>query len=252
MVVLAWGIGQAQNFRVQLADFQSQGQVDLPGGSGPFPTVLLLHAGYPSDLDGTLMDRGVVLSRNLKDMAQFLVEKGFAVVRYNKRHVSSAGLVDQASYSRLTLEDFVKDAKTVLALLAANPKLDQNNLFVLGWSEGALVATQLGLQVASLRGVVLKGPPVVVQGRDTGLLEWVKSLRAPVLLLQGSSDTITPAVQAKRLEEALKSRPEGAYQARYYGGLGHGLGPASSSQFAPIAPEPLEDLVVWLKQNSKP
>lgn len=245
------GLAQAEGFKVQLGDFQSEGQIDLPKGEGPFPGVLLLHAGYPSDMDGTFSDRGEV-SRNLKDTASFLVGKGFAVIRYNKRYVSSATQVDQARYSRLKLNDFVEDAKAVLALLAANPKVDKDHLFAVGWSEGAMVAVQLGLQVESLRGVVLEGPPIVIQGQETGLLGWVKNLKAPLLLLQGNSDSVTPVAQTRRLEEVLKGRSGIAYQAHYYAGLGHGLGRVASSQFAPIEQKPLEDLANWLKQTSKP
>ncbi len=238
-----------QDFTVLLEGFQTQAKLTVPSGkTGPFATVLLLHAGYPSDMDASFLENGSVISKNFKLISDVLSAQGFAVARYNKRFVTSATLVDQVRYDRLRIKDFVADARAVLEVLRTNRTVDARRVFVLGWSEGALVATRLALEGADLRGLVLIGAPVLIQGQDSGLLEQAARLRLPVFVLQGLLDAITPPEQTKRLEAALVKTD---LTLKYYPGLGHGLGPLAeplNSEFAPTDRQPLEDLTVWLNR----
>ncbi|WP_261664310.1 alpha/beta hydrolase family protein [Deinococcus sp. Marseille-Q6407] len=77
-------------------------------------------------------------------------------------------------------------------------------------------------------------------------------LKVPVLVLQGTNDANTPAAYLPRLTEALDAARVDS-TVRLYPGLGHSLGPATSlvaDDFAPIAQEPLRDLVKWLREKS--
>lgn len=244
----ALGLGLAQtsttqDFMVQLGDFKSQAQL-MSSSQRPLATILLIHAGFPSDIDGTFINNGEVVSKNFLDIAKYLSNQGFAVARYNKRYVTSATEVDMGRYSQLSRTDFIADARAVLNVLRQNKIVDTNKLFVLGWSEGAAVAVQVALQEPLLRGLILHSPPVVVQGTDYETLPAMPKLGLPILIQQGSSDDITTADQTGRLENALKNHSDA--KVIYYPQFGHGLGTASNSQFAPISQKPLQDLEQWL------
>lgn len=80
------------------------------------------------------------------------------------------------------------------------------------------------------------------------LAEQVDHLNLPVLILQGVNDANTPAYAAEELAVRLN---EAGVDVTFhlYEGLGHSLGPAESiiaDNFAPIAQEPLMDLLAWL------
>ncbi|UFA50562.1 alpha/beta hydrolase family protein [Deinococcus radiophilus] len=77
-------------------------------------------------------------------------------------------------------------------------------------------------------------------------------LKVPVLILQGENDANTPRQYLTRLTDALTSA-DVPTTVRIYPGLGHSLGPADSmitDDFAPIAQEPLSDLVEWVRDQS--
>jgi dienelactone hydrolase len=237
-----------QQFKVKLGDFESRAELMYPTNTArALPTVLLVHAGFPSDLDGTFFENSKLVSKNLLSIAQSLSSQGFAVARYNKHHVNNANDVD-SRYENLKIADFVTDAKTMLKTLLENPKVDPKRVFILGWSEGALVSTLTALEVAELRGVILMSPPVMIEGKDYGLLTPAKTLKQPVLILQGLGDTITEATFTPQLEKALAKNQD--VTVRYFPKLGHGLGVLNGSQFSTIEPAPLHDLELWLKQHS--
>jgi predicted esterase len=237
-----------QDFTVQLGDFKSDAQLMYSSeAKTPLPTVLLLHAGFPSDMDATFMDNDQIISKNFLDIAKYLSTQGFAVARYNKRYVTSATEIDSGRYSQLSRTDFITDAREMLKTLRQNKLVDSKQLYLLGWSEGAAVAVQVALQEANnLRGIILQGPPVVVQGTDYGTLPAMPKLLLPILIQQGLSDEITIPAQTKLLEQALKNNQNN--KIIYYPNLGHSLGNASQSQFAPISTQALTDLKLWLKR----
>ena len=223
-----------QQFTVQLGDFETRAELTYPAdATRALPTVLLVHAGFPSDMDGTFVEDGKLISKNLLTIAEHLGSQGFASVRYNKHYVNNASDVD-SRYENLKIADFVTDAKTVLKTLLENQVVDPKRMFILGWSEGALVSTLTALETPDLRGVILMSPPVMIEGQDYGMLIPAKSLKQPVLILQGLGDTITEAKFTPQLEKALAKNQD--VTVRYYSKLGHGLGVLNGSQFSTISP----------------
>ncbi len=158
-----------QAFTVDLGDFNTKAELTYPAdGEGPFPTVILIHGSTPADMDFTVMDmNGTVLSQNFKDIAEYLPQQGFAVIRYNKHYVSGVNQVDQAKYVDITLQQLVKDAKAVLDSAAANALVDAQSIFLYGWSEGSTVAAQVAVDRAKdIKGLIVQGP-VALGWRET-------------------------------------------------------------------------------------
>ena len=81
------------------------------------------------------------------------------------------------------------------------------------------------------------------------------SLKLPLLILQGAHDASVPVRGVKVLEAELDKAGNPDYTLEVYPSLGHSLGEASSviaDNFQPIARQPLEDLVEWLRVHTSP
>ena len=146
-------------FTIKLNDFETKAELTAPAGSQkPLPSILLIHGSDVADMDHTIVDdRGKNVSHNFLDLAEFLSSQGYAVVRYNKRYVQRYDKFDATRFQKLTMQDLLSDAKTVLAMMRTNPKIDRNNIFVYGWSEGSAIAGQIALTEPNIRGVVVQG-----------------------------------------------------------------------------------------------
>ncbi len=87
------------------------------------------------------------------------------------------------------------------------------------------------------------------------VVDTIKMVRQPVLILQGSNDANTPASGAQAVGKALSTSGNQSYSLLIYSGLGHSLGKAASTvedNFAPIDPLPLKDLANWLSATIIP
>ena len=78
-------------------------------------------------------------------------EIGFATFRYDKRGVGASG----GDYWATGFNDRLTDAIAAVKWLASQPTLDASRVFVLGHSEGALIAIRLASGAAQVAGAVL-------------------------------------------------------------------------------------------------
>jgi pimeloyl-ACP methyl ester carboxylesterase len=124
------------------------GSLALPHGSSAVPAVLLLAGSGPVDRDGNLPG---LPNNSLKLLAQALASHGIATLRVDKRGVgaSRAGTTREED---LRFTRYVDDAVAWSAHLGALPRVSR--VFLLGHSEGALVAT-LAAQRAQPAGLIL-------------------------------------------------------------------------------------------------
>ena len=134
------------------------GTLTLPAGHGPFPAVLLIAGSGPSDRDETIGP-----NKPLRDLAHGLVAAGIASLRYDRRTLVFPTRVAAAlkAGKDFTIDDEVTDdALAALKLLARQPGIDPQRMFVLGHSLGALMAPRLGQRYPGLAGLVLLAAPV--------------------------------------------------------------------------------------------
>ncbi|MCA9522101.1 MAG: hypothetical protein KC609_14065 [Myxococcales bacterium] len=129
--------------------------------------VILIHGSGPNDMDSSMraMD-GKTRLRYFKTLSDALVEKGFAVVRYNKRtyELKQLGLKDRSVFKsplmrRLTktgwLKGFVDDVEGVARW--ATGKLPKAKLYLLGVSQGTHIALIVAHRLKQVAGVALIG-----------------------------------------------------------------------------------------------
>lgn len=110
--------------------FTLPGVLTIPKGDGPFPVVILVHGSGPNDMDETLY-----AIKPFRDIAVGLANHGVAVLRYDKRTNTHA--IKASMDPKFTImEETVLDANLAVKALKSIPKVDDNNIFVLGHSQG--------------------------------------------------------------------------------------------------------------------
>ncbi|HTH22654.1 MAG TPA: alpha/beta fold hydrolase [Nitrososphaeraceae archaeon] len=147
---------------------KTNAQLTLPAiGSGPFPGVLLIPGSGALDMDETL-------AKNAKpfwQIAQYLSERGFAVLRYDKRGVGSTSntILDTNVWGNTTANDLIQDNKKSLNVLIQQPEVDPKRISIIGHSEGTLYAPRVAIDNSTnvkniiLMGVLAQNPVKVVE-----------------------------------------------------------------------------------------
>jgi pimeloyl-ACP methyl ester carboxylesterase len=107
------------------------GTMSVPTGRAPFAAVLLIAASGPEGRDEEVAGHRVFVV-----LADSLLRKGIAVLRYDKRGVGeSSGDLSTASF-----DDLVSDAAAAFRYLHARPNVDPKRVGIIGHSEGGSIA----------------------------------------------------------------------------------------------------------------
>lgn len=128
------------------------GTLAMPKGDGPFPALVLVHGSGPHDRDETIGPNKPFL-----DIARGLAAQGIAVLRYEKR--------TKARPQDFTRGEFGVDQETTLdAVLAVDALrkaegVDPKRVFVLGHSQGGLMAPRIAALSGHVDGLVLLAAP---------------------------------------------------------------------------------------------
>lgn len=139
-----------EDFSLTRPDVVLAGTLTAPeGGEAPAGTVVLLHGSGPGDRDG---DYGPVRPGLFRDLARALAARGFRVVRYDKRGVGGSVSPDGEPPDP-RMEALVDDAGALLDAWGGGCA------FVVGHSEGGVLAPALANRRDDVRGVVLLAGP---------------------------------------------------------------------------------------------
>jgi uncharacterized protein len=169
-----WGEVRTEQtpFRSQGVDLWGTVAIPAPKRSARLPGVVLVPGPAATDGDYTfprmrlaLRDGGLEPKeppardwaiKPFKEMAECLAAGGFITLRYDKRGAGkSAG-----SPKEWTLDLLAGDGVAALAVLKARRDVDPERLFLLGHSEGGVIATLLAGDLGYLRGLALLSTPV--------------------------------------------------------------------------------------------
>lgn len=178
------------------------GTLTLPLGASAIPAVLLLAGSGPVNRDGNLPG---LPNDSLKLLAHALAAQGIASLRVDKRGVGSSQ-VNATREQDLRFTRYVDDALAWRAVLASLERISA--VFLLGHSEGALVATMAaqGVQGAQVAGLILvagageAAPKIIARqlaaaGVPPALQE--ASLHIAACLCQGDTTPNVPAELAQ-------------------------------------------------------
>jgi pimeloyl-ACP methyl ester carboxylesterase len=116
------------------------------------PAILLIHGAGPADKDHFFPPD----IRPFKQIAEYLSERGFVVLRYDKRAFgANSTIVDPDMRYNLTIDDLISDANKTLHVLRDQPEVDKDNISVLGVSQGSWIATGIAAGNPLVKNVLL-------------------------------------------------------------------------------------------------
>lgn len=185
--VLAGGV------RVEPLDVPSpagpmRGALTLPAGKGPFPAVVLVWGSGNIDMDET-----VGPDKPFRDLAEGLAKAGIASLRFDKRGFDHPQ--ETAAEPDFTVDDEeTDDALTAARMIAKRPGIAPHRVFVLGHSEGAMLAPRIARRDPGLAGIIMMAAPA------RPLLD----VLAGQIRSKGQR-TGTPAAAIARQEKAIRS-----------------------------------------------
>ncbi|MGA9844770.1 MAG: alpha/beta hydrolase [Nitrososphaeraceae archaeon] len=91
-------------------------------------------------------------------IAQFLSEGGFAVLRYDKRGIGANYTIDQNVWGNATANDLIEDAKNALNVLTMQPEVDAKRISLIGHSEGTIIAPRVAIDNSTkVKNIILMG-----------------------------------------------------------------------------------------------
>ena len=143
-----------------------KGSLELPAtspSSAPSPAVVLIHGSGPHSRDqaapGQLnMQFGFEIPV-FQQLAARLRNKGFAVLRYDKRTCGPFNGCADNGYATptaaLTMDTLAQDAAAAVSFLAKQPEVDATRVFVVGHSQGARLALEVLATERKARAAVL-------------------------------------------------------------------------------------------------
>lgn len=128
------------------------GTLARPQSDGPVRAVVLVHGSGPQDRDET-----IGANRPFLDVARGLAAQGIAVLRFEKR---SRVRPQDFSGDRYTMDDeTTNDAVAAVATLAADSGIDPRHIYVMGHSQGGMLAPRIAAKSGKVAGLVLWAAP---------------------------------------------------------------------------------------------
>jgi uncharacterized protein len=151
LAVEAGGVVETE-LEIQLGETRLGGILTRPAGAvGQSATVLILHGSGASDRNG---DAGGLRLGTYRRLAHAAARSGVNVIRWDKRGSREEHReLDQP----ITHEDFVADAVAWIDLLRAREGIDPDCFFVMGHSEGGLIAPLVAAASPSVQGLIMLG-----------------------------------------------------------------------------------------------
>ena len=135
---------------------ETNARLNLPAvGDGPYPGVLLVPGSGTTDMnetagyvrvDNKTGDLIYPSARPFFDIAQYLSERGFAVLQYDKRGFgSNITILDNNVWGNITVDDLIHDAQRALDVLIQQPEVDSTNVTLIGHSEGTTIVPRIAI-----------------------------------------------------------------------------------------------------------
>ncbi len=147
--------------------FNLAGTVSRPKDvTGPAPAVVLIAGSGPQDRDENVV--GIPI---FGEIAGALADRGFLVVRYDKRGVGRSGGRTESA----TIEDYAEDARRVVDWVRKRPDVDKKRVALVGHSEGGAVALIVAAHDDDVAAVALLAAPGET-GREITLAQQAHAL----------------------------------------------------------------------------
>ena len=140
-------------------EYELKGKLTVPSNAtadNPCPVVVLVHGSGPQDMDEILYE-----NMPFRDIAEYLSSHGIAVIRYDKRTFTHGLKMTQDLGGSLTVyEETIEDAILATEILKADPRINENKVFIIGHSLGGMLAPRIHVMGGNYAGIIsLAGSP---------------------------------------------------------------------------------------------
>lgn len=196
------------------------GILSLPENlSKKVPAVVLIHGSGSSDKDETIM-----ANKPFRDISEYLVSRGIAVLRYDKRtFVHGKKILKEADYSKLTVEEeTIEDAILAATILKNDARIDANKVYILGHSLGGMLAPRIDAEGGNFAGIIiLAGSPrnltdIMLSQSDDLIGQLGKLLRIIAVKQTAGIKKKFEAIPSMTVEQAQKTKTFGKTYAWYF------------------------------------
>lgn len=134
-----------------VGEYDLPGLLTLPKNVDTPPVVLLIQGSGATDKNETI---GAASNTPFMDIAHGLAEQGIATLRYDKRYYAHSELA--ANGDTVTVEsEILDDAYAAINQLAADQRIDNSRIFVLGHSLGGMLAPKIAADNDKVTGIII-------------------------------------------------------------------------------------------------
>lgn len=148
---------------------KTNAQLTIPAvGKGPYPGVLLIQGSGALDMNET---QGIVRIDNITgtkiypptpffQIAEYLSERGFAILRYDKRGIgANLTILNSNVWGNVTLDELQNDTDKALSVLMQQPEVDKSaKISLIGHSEGSVIAPRVAIDnYDKVKNIILMG-----------------------------------------------------------------------------------------------
>lgn len=124
------------------------GTLTLPVSQSPYACVIMVHGSGPQDRDGNVSGFNTHI---FKFLAEHFAQNGIAALRYDKRGCAQSG----GRFITSGLSEMVNDACSAIDYACQRIEIDKKRMYVLGHSEGAVLAPEIGLKKPDIAGIIM-------------------------------------------------------------------------------------------------
>ena len=173
-------------------DYPLGGILSMPDGAAGVPAVVLVQGSGPHD-----MDESFYTNKPFRDIAEYLVKNGIAVLRYDKRTFTHGDKLVAALGGGLTVrEETIDDAVLAARLLKADERVDSSRVFILGHSLGGMLAPRIHVEGGDFAGIIS------LAGSPRSLLDIIKDQQLDYINSMAESDEKTTALSQMETYDA--------------------------------------------------
>lgn len=134
-------------------NFLIEGTLSIPDmGQAKYPVAILVHGSGPHD-----RDQSIYGNKPFRDIAEGLLQKGVAVLRYDKRTMThNQQFLDPAVTKNLTIYDeVIDDVLYAVDFLKHHEAIDASNIYIVGHSLGGNQAPRIAEKSDDVAGIAI-------------------------------------------------------------------------------------------------
>jgi len=129
-----------------------EGMLTLPEDiQESLPAVVLVQGSGAHDMDETIFE-----NKPFRDIAEYLSSNGIAVLRYDMRRFTHMEKMREQLGGGMTVrEERIEDAILAAELLRADSRIDSDRIFILGHSQGGMLAPRIHAEGGHFAGLII-------------------------------------------------------------------------------------------------